>query len=99
MKTDFPPAIIAVGRNYAEHAAEMGRDVAEHPVIFMKNPACIIKSGEPIIIPDVCDFPHEQVDYEGELAVIIGRNARDVPEQEVFDYIEGYAVANDVTAR
>ncbi len=95
----YPPAIIAIGRNYAEHAAEMKGTVSEKPVVFMKNPAAIIGDGEPIVIPRICDEPNEQVDYEGELAVIVGRNARDVSEADAMGFISGYAIANDVSAR
>jgi 2-keto-4-pentenoate hydratase/2-oxohepta-3-ene-1,7-dioic acid hydratase in catechol pathway len=100
----YPPAIFAIGRNYAEHAAEMaapGGDGAppERPVVFMKNPASVIGSDEPIVIPAICDEPHEQVDYEGELAVIIGQSGRDISEADAMDFIAGYAIANDVSAR
>lgn len=97
----YPPAIIAIGRNYAEHAAEMKGTVSEKPVVFMKNPASVIGDGEAIIIPRICDEPAgtEQVDYEGELAVIVGRDARDVSEKDAMDFVSGYAIANDVSAR
>ncbi|HWB18806.1 MAG TPA: fumarylacetoacetate hydrolase family protein [Phycisphaerales bacterium] len=95
----FPPAVYAIGRNYADHAAEMKKDVSDQLIIFMKNPACVIGNGEPIIIPGICDRPSQQVDYEGELAVIIGTTCRDVAEKNAFDVISGYAVANDVSAR
>jgi len=65
----------------------------------MKNPACVIGDGEPIIIPSICDEPSPQVDYEGELAVIIGRTCRDVAERDALGYVSGYAAANDVSAR
>ena len=94
-----PPTIFAIGRNYADHAAEMGKAVQEHPVVFMKNPASVIGNGEPIIIPPICDEPEEQVDYEGELAVILARDCRDVPEPEALACVKAYAIANDVSAR
>ena len=99
MPRTYPPAIIAIGRNYADHAAEMKGTVSEKPVVFMKNPASVIGDGEPIIIPRICDEPNEQVDYEGELAVIVGRNARDVNEADAMEFVSGYAIANDVSAR
>lgn len=77
----------------------MKGEVSEKPVLFMKNPASVIANGEPIVIPRICDHPQEQVDFEGELAVIIGRDCRDAPEREALDYISGYAIANDVSAR
>ena len=98
-QSPLPLAILAIGRNYAEHAAEMKGQVSEHPVVFMKNPASIIGNGEPIIIPVICDEPHEHVDYEGEFAVIIGRVCRDVPRSKAMDFVSGYPIANDVSAR
>jgi len=95
----YPPAIFAIGRNYAEHAREMQSDVGERPLVFMKNPASVIGNGETIVIPEICQHPHEQVDYEGELAVIIGRDARNVAEDDAYGYVSGYAIANDVSAR
>jgi len=95
----IPPAILAIGRNYAEHAAEMKGEVSEKPVLFMKNPASVIANGQPIIIPHICDHPQEQVDFEGELAVIIGRDCRDAGEERALEFVGGYAVANDVSAR
>jgi 2-keto-4-pentenoate hydratase/2-oxohepta-3-ene-1,7-dioic acid hydratase in catechol pathway len=95
----FPPAILAIGRNYAEHAAEMKGEVSEKPVVFMKNPASVIGNDEPIIIPAICDHPHEQVDFEGELAIVIGKDCRDAREGDAEDFIAGYAIANDVSAR
>jgi len=94
-----PPAILAVGRNYAAHAAEMNSAVETRPLVFMKNPAAVIANGEPIVIPPICTEPHEQVDYEGELAVILGRDARDVAEEDALDHVVSYAIANDVSAR
>ena len=102
----IPPAIFAIGKNYAAHAAEMGGDVPERPVVFMKNPASVIGNGEEIHIPLICaeppnedGSPRRQVDYEGELAVIIGKNCRDVSEDEALNFVSSYAVANDVSAR
>jgi len=93
--------ILAVGRNYAEHAREMKSDLPERPMLFTKNPASGILSGEPIVIPGICQ-DREQVDYEGELAIVIGRACRDVPEDEALAQagpVLGLAVANDVSAR
>jgi 2-keto-4-pentenoate hydratase/2-oxohepta-3-ene-1,7-dioic acid hydratase in catechol pathway len=95
----YPPAIFAIGRNYADHAAEMKGQVSEKPVVFMKNPASVIGDGEAIVIPRICDQPHEQVDFEGELAVVLGSNARDVREADALACVSGYAIANDVSAR
>lgn len=99
MQRPYPPAILAIGRNYAEHAAEMKGEVSEKPVVFMKNPASVIANGEAIVIPAICDHPHEQVDYEGELAVVIGRDCRDATESDALNFVGGYCIANDVSAR
>jgi len=70
-----------------------------HPTVFMKNPAAICASGDAIVIPPICDEHGPQVDFEGELAVVVGCDCRDVTTDEAPDCIGGYAVANDVTAR
>lgn len=87
--------VLAVGRNYVEHAAELGNDVPAEPLIFMKPNTSVIGPGEPIIRPQLSDNVH----YEGELAVVIGRICRQVPVEKAADVIFGYTVANDVTAR
>ena len=97
--TPRPPAIICIGRNYAAHASEFGHDTQDHPVVFFKNPASVIGDGESIVIPPVCDENGPQVDYEGELAVVLGSDARDVDERNALSHVAGYAVANDVSAR
>jgi 2-keto-4-pentenoate hydratase/2-oxohepta-3-ene-1,7-dioic acid hydratase in catechol pathway len=93
-----PAAIFCIGLNYKEHAKELNLKPPENPVLFMKNPASIIGSHEPIIIPASCADPF-QIDYEIELAVIIGKTAKNVPKEKALDYILGYTVANDVSAR
>ncbi len=101
MKAHYPPAILAIGRNYADHAAEMSgksEPPPAHPMIFMKNPACVLGDGDSIVIPAICREP-EQVDYEGELAVMIGEACRDVKEADALRRVSGYAAANDVSAR
>ena len=95
----IPPAILAVGRNYADHAAELGASAPERIMLFLKNPASACADGDPIVIPPICDEHGPQVDFEGELAVVIGRTCRDVPEGEALGAVRGYAAANDVTAR
>ncbi len=97
-----PPAIFAIGKNYADHAAEMREEKPvdlSNPVVFMKNPASMIGSGDAIVIPRICREPEEQVDFEGELAVILGRDCKNVPVEQALDYVEAYAIANDVSAR
>jgi 2-keto-4-pentenoate hydratase/2-oxohepta-3-ene-1,7-dioic acid hydratase in catechol pathway len=97
--TTRPPAILCIGKNYADHAAEMGGAAPERPVLFMKNPASACGDGDAIVIPAICDEHGPQVDYEGELAVVIGRDCRDVPEDRALSFVGGYAAANDVSAR
>ncbi|WP_127782672.1 fumarylacetoacetate hydrolase family protein [Rhodococcus sp. X156] len=87
--------IICVGKNYADHAAEMGGAAPEAPVIFMKPSTTIVGPHAPIVLPP----SSTRVDYEGELAVVIGRPCKDVPAAKALDVVLGYTVANDVTAR
>ena len=91
----LPPKIIGVGRNYAAHAAELGNDVPENPLIFFKPNTAIIGPNAEIKLPAVS----ERVDYEGELAVVIGIGGRDIPAERARQSILGYTIANDVTAR
>lgn len=76
----------------------MGGEPLDHPVVFMKNPASVIGDGDAIVIPAICQ-DRTQVDYEGELAVILAENCRDVEVDVALDHVHGYAAANDVTAR
>ncbi len=92
----IPGKIIAIGRNYADHAAETGSDLPAKPLIFAKLPSAVIGQGEPITWRKSIT---EQVDWEAELAVIIGKRAKDVSEEDAFNHIYGYCAANDVTAR
>ena len=87
--------VACVGRNYAAHAAELGNEAPAEPLIFMKPNTSVIGPHEPIVYPTQSNEVH----YEGELAVVIGRICRDVPPERVSDVIFGYTVANDVTAR
>jgi len=91
----LPSKIVAVGRNYADHAKEMGNEVPAAPMIFLKPSTSVIGPGEPIMLP----WQSEQVEHEAELAVVIGRLCRDVPEDRVAEVVLGYTCANDVTAR
>jgi 2-keto-4-pentenoate hydratase/2-oxohepta-3-ene-1,7-dioic acid hydratase in catechol pathway len=87
--------VVAVGRNYAEHAAEMGGDVPPEPLCFLKPNTSVVGPGEPISYPR----QSSEVHFEGELAVVIGRLCRDVPSERVGEVVYGYTCANDVTAR
>lgn len=90
-----PSKILCVGRNYAAHAAELGNTVPTSPLIFLKTPSSLIASGDEVVYPKIS----QRLDYEGELAVIIGKRCKHVAEADAQDVIFGYAVANDVTAR
>ena len=97
--TARPPAIVAIGKNYADHAAEMGGAAPVQLVVFHKNPCAACADGDAIVIPAICDEHGPQVDFEGELAFILGRDAKDVPEDRALSFVSGYAAANDVSAR
>ncbi len=90
-----PTKIVCVGQNYTGHIRELGAPVPEQPVIFLKPPSNLIGPGREIVYPAGA----EQVDYEGELAVIIGQTMSRIPEDEALDYVLGYACFNDVTER
>jgi 2-keto-4-pentenoate hydratase/2-oxohepta-3-ene-1,7-dioic acid hydratase in catechol pathway len=91
-----PSKIVCVGRNYAEHAAELGNEVPKEPLLFLKAPSAIILDGDAIVIP----WQSQQVEHEAELAVVIGRDCKDIDDDEdPFQYVKGYTCLNDVTAR
>jgi 2-keto-4-pentenoate hydratase/2-oxohepta-3-ene-1,7-dioic acid hydratase in catechol pathway len=87
--------VVCIGKNYADHAAEMGGKVPEEPLIFLKPNTSVIGPLDTIVWPEMS----EQVDHEVELAIVIGRICKDVPKERVSDVIFGYTIANDVTAR
>ncbi|TQK72117.1 MULTISPECIES: fumarylacetoacetate hydrolase family protein [unclassified Nocardioides] len=87
--------VVGIGRNYAAHAAELGNDVPSEPLMFLKPNTSVIGPGDAILYPRQTQDLH----YEGELAVVIGRICRDVPADQATDVIHGYTLANDVTAR
>ena len=87
--------VIGYGRNYAAHAAELGTEVPEAPLMFLKPNTSVAGPGDPIFYPPQTQDLH----YEGELAVVIGRICRDVPVEQATDVIYGYTIGNDVTAR
>jgi 2-keto-4-pentenoate hydratase/2-oxohepta-3-ene-1,7-dioic acid hydratase in catechol pathway len=89
----LPSKIIGIGKNYADHAAEMGGEAPSAPLMFLKPSTSVIGPSDPIRMPDT------RVDYEGELAVVIGRLCREVPLERVSEVVFGYTCANDVTAR
>ena len=87
--------IVAVGKNYADHAAEMGGVVPDEPIIFLKPNTSVIGPGDTIVWPAMAPT----IDYEAELAIVIGRVCKEVPRERVKDVIFGYTLANDVTSR
>jgi len=91
-----PPTILCIGLNYRQHAAETGAKIPEHPVVFMKAANSLNHPGDPILIPTVA---RGEVDYECELAVVIGKTAKNVSRREALDSVLGYTCANDVSAR
>lgn len=91
----LPSKVIAIGKNYADHAREMGGEPPDEPVLFLKPSTSVIGPGATIAYPPLS----QQVDFEGELAVVIGRLCREVPVERVADVVLGYTCANDVTAR
>jgi 2-keto-4-pentenoate hydratase/2-oxohepta-3-ene-1,7-dioic acid hydratase in catechol pathway len=92
----LPSKVIAIGRNYADHVREMGNEPADEPVIFGKPSTAVIGPFETVAYPQKLS---ERVDYEGELALVIGRLCREVPAARAADVILGYTCANDITAR
>lgn len=91
----FPSKILAIGRNYVDHAIEGGAEPPKAPLVFTKLPNSLSAHGAPIVLPTIST----QVDYEAELAVVIGRRARRVSEQEALAHVFGYTLINDVSAR
>ena len=91
----IPSKVVCVGKNYADHAKEMGGDVPTEPVIFLKPNTTVIGDGDFIVLPPQSTNVH----HEAELAIVIGRICKDVPKERVADVIFGYTIANDVTAR
>lgn len=94
---DFRPSkIVCVGRNYAEHAAELGNEIPKEPLLFLKAPSALIGQDQPIVLPP----QSEQVEHEGELAIVIGSTCKNIAnEQDPFEFVQGYTCLNDVTAR
>jgi len=91
-----PSQIVAIGLNYGKHAAESGFPVPDAPLVFIKTVNCIVGPDEPVLLPKMA--PNE-VDYEAELVIVIGKQAKNVPENEAADYVLGYTCGNDVSAR
>jgi 2-keto-4-pentenoate hydratase/2-oxohepta-3-ene-1,7-dioic acid hydratase in catechol pathway len=91
-----PSKIVCVGRNYGDHAAELGNEVPKEPLLFLKPPSSLLPSGGTILMPALS----KRIDFEGELAIVIGRTCRNLTEADSpHEYIRGYTLVNDVTAR
>jgi 2-keto-4-pentenoate hydratase/2-oxohepta-3-ene-1,7-dioic acid hydratase in catechol pathway len=93
-----PRAILCIGLNYRQHVGEFGGELPKRPVLFMKNPSAVTGPGAPILLPASWLNP-PQVDFETELAVVIGPAAKNVAVADALDYVLGYTIANDVSAR
>lgn len=93
-----PVNIFCIGLNYRAHAQETGAPIPEHPVVFMKPTTAAIAAEQPIVIPAACTHGDE-VDYEGELAVVIGKTTRNASPRDALSHVLGYTIANDVSAR
>ncbi len=92
-----PRAILCIGLNYKKHAEETHAALPQHPILFMKSPSSLQNPGDPILLPRA--LRSDKVDYEAELAVVIGKTARNIPRERALDYVLGYTCANDVSAR
>jgi 2-keto-4-pentenoate hydratase/2-oxohepta-3-ene-1,7-dioic acid hydratase in catechol pathway len=90
-----PTKIVCVGRNYLEHARELGNEAPSEPLIFLKPPSSLIAAGDSIVYPELS----QRVDFEGELGIVIGDRARNVSREDAHEYILGFTIVNDVTAR
>jgi fumarylacetoacetase-like protein len=90
-----PPKCLCVARNYEAHVAETGRELPTHPSLFLRLPRTLVADGAPIVVPPVSD----RVDWEGELAVVIGKPGRHVSEEEALGHVAGYSILNDVSIR
>lgn len=91
----WPSKIVCIGRNYVEHAKELGNEVPAEPLLFLKPPSSLIASGDAIVYPK----QSQNVHFEGELGVIIDKPARHIPRESALEYVRGYTCLNDVTAR
>lgn len=92
-----PPTIYAIGLNYREHALEMGKPIPEYPVVTMKSPTSLLEPGGEIVLPR--HLPSDSVDYECELAIVIGKKCKNATRENALDFVLGYTAANDVSAR
>jgi 2-keto-4-pentenoate hydratase/2-oxohepta-3-ene-1,7-dioic acid hydratase in catechol pathway len=92
-----PPVILCIGHNYRKHVEETGAQMPQHPVLFLKNLGAVQNPDDPIVLPT--KLPSDEVDYECELAVVIGKKCKNVSKAEALNFVLGYTAANDVSAR
>jgi 2-keto-4-pentenoate hydratase/2-oxohepta-3-ene-1,7-dioic acid hydratase in catechol pathway len=92
-----PPVILCIGLNYRKHAQETGAKIPEYPVLFMKSPGTLQNPGDPIVLPT--KLRSNEVDYECELAIVIGQKCKNVSKNNALDFVFGYTAGNDVSAR
>jgi len=90
-----PRKIVCVGLNYKDHAAESGAPIPKEPILFSKYPTSLIGHGDAIVLPPVS----QEVDYEAELVIVVGKRGRNIPKEDALDFVAGYAVGHDVSAR
>jgi len=95
MNLPRPSKVVCVGRNYLEHARELGNELPERPLLFFKPPSALIGDGQAIVLPR----ESSRVEHEGEIAVVIGRRGRGISPEGALEHVAGYAALNDVTAR
>ncbi len=94
-KTHSVGKILCLGRNYAAHARELGNEVSESPVVFLKPATAIIHGGDNVVLPRASGNVHHEV----EMVVVMGKKAKDIPVERAYDYVDGYAVGLDITMR
>lgn len=92
-----PTGILCIGLNYRKHAEETGSTLPEHPIVFMKLPGAVQDPGKPILLPR--HLRSDRVDFEAELAIVIGKTCKNVSKEDALDYVLGYTCGNDVSAR
>ena len=91
-----PPNVLCIGLNYRSHAEESKMEVPDHPLIFLKTTTAVTGPGAPVLLPEMAP---DEVDYEAELVIVIGKRAKNVSPEDAYDYIFGYTIGNDVSAR
>ncbi|CDK24070.1 unnamed protein product [Kuraishia capsulata CBS 1993] len=93
------PSLRCVGMNYIKHAIELKMEIPKYPVLFFKPTSAVVGPSDPIIVPAACQMPPAKVDYEVEMAIVIGKTGKNIPVEEAHEYIMGYTIGNDVSQR